>query len=186
MMSRKVRARLIRAMNTMTLVVVERKPKHADRLEGVVLRVGSKWALMAQTVDGGYFDGVVAFRVQDAEQVGDDESVASAFARTLPEWPPSWAPDLDLDTTAGVITGLGKGGGLVGIQKESERRATWIGTVDMAIDRYIYLHEVRPDGTWHPAPLGYRLRAITTVEAGRRYYSALAAIAGSKPERDRG
>lgn len=47
--SRKVRARLLQAMKTMTRVNVERKPKYADRLGGVVLRVGVKWALMAQT-----------------------------------------------------------------------------------------------------------------------------------------
>ncbi|MGO4487862.1 hypothetical protein [Microbacterium sp. 2RAF4] len=165
---------------------MERKPKYADPLEGFVLRVGSKWALMAQTVDGGYFDGLVAFRLRDAIQITHDESVAAVFAMTLPEWPPSYAPEIDLDTTVGVITGLSGSHGLVGIQKETERRAAWIGTVDVIAGRFVYLHEVRPDGRWHPAPLGYKLRAVTTVEVGRRYHSALSAVAGSKSEDDRG
>lgn len=168
----------------MTLVRVERKPKYADRLEGFVLRVGSRWALMAQTVDGGYPDGLIAFRMQDAKQITEDESVAATFAKTLPEWPPSHTAELDLETTAGVIRGLGSGDGLLGIQKETKRRATWIGSLDTITARFVYLHEVRPDGTWRPAPLGYKLRAITTVEVGRRYYSALSAVAGERPGRD--
>jgi hypothetical protein len=182
--SKKARARLRQAMTTTTLVRVDRKPKHADRLEGIVLRVGSRWALMAQTVDGGYFDGLIAFRVQDARQITDDESVSAAFAKTLPEWPPTYTPELDLETTAGVIRELGGSDHLLGIQKESERRATWIGALDTITGRFVYLHEVRPDGTWHPAPLGYKLRAITTVEVGRRYYAALSVVAGEKPPRD--
>lgn len=149
-----------------------------------MLRVGSKWALMAQTVEGGYFDGLVAFRVQDVKQITDDESVARAFAKTLPGWPPSHESEIDLETTAGVIRGLGDSGLLLGIQKEAERQATWIGTLDEIIGRFVYLHEVRPDGTWHPSPLGYKLRAITTVEVGRRYYAALSVVAGEKPRRD--
>lgn len=186
MKSKAARTRLLRAMNTKTLVGVERKPKYADLLEGFVLRVGSMWALMAQTVDGGYFDGLVAFRLQDVCRITDDESVAAAFAVTLPEWPPSYAHAIDLDTTAGVITGLSDTHGLVGIQKETERRATWIGTVDVIAGRFVYLHEIRPDGRWHLAPLGYRLRAVTTVEVGRRYHSALSAVSGSIPKGDRG
>lgn len=184
MRSKKARARLFQAMMTTTLVRVERKPKHADRLEGFVLRVGSKWALMMQTVDGGYFDGLVAFRVRDAKWIIEDESVSAEFAKTLPEWPPSYTAEIDLETTAGVIKALGKSDNLLGIQKEAERRATWIGTLDTISGRFVYLHEVRPDGTWHPGPLGYRLRAVTTVEIGRRYYSALSVVAGERPRQD--
>ncbi len=184
MKPKKARARLLRAMTATTLVRVERKPKYADHLEGFVLRVGAKWALMAQTVDGGYFDGLIAFRVQDAQRITDDESVAAAFAKTLPEWPPTYTPEVDLETTAGLIRELGGSDNLLGIQKETERRATWIGTLDTITGRYVYLHEVRPDGTWHPAPLGYKLRAITAVEVGRRYYSALSVVAGEKPRRE--
>lgn len=185
MKTKTARALLLRAKATTTLVRVERKLKYADRLEGFVLRVGATWALMAYTVDGGYSDGLVAFRVRDVKRITDDESVARAFAKTLPGWPPSHESELDLETTTDVLRGLGDNGLLLGIQKEREHRATWIGTLDEIIGRFVYLHEVRPDGTWHSAPLGYKLRAVTSVAVGRRYYSALAVVAGEKPEHDR-
>lgn len=182
MPSKRSRVRLLRAIERKTVVRIERTPKHADRLQGLVLRVGTKWALMARTVDGGYLDGFVAFRVKDAKRISDDQSVASAFVKTLPEWPPSYSAPLDLDSTAGVLDGLGQGGRLIGIQKEKERDALWIGILDQIHGRFVYLHEVRHDGAWNSEPLGYRLRSITTVEIGRRYFSALTAIAGESPE----
>ncbi|WP_337006339.1 MULTISPECIES: hypothetical protein [unclassified Microbacterium] len=185
MRSKNARAVLSQAMEATALVRVERTPKWADHVEGFVLRVGPKWALMARTVDGGYFDGVIAFRLRHVKRITDDESVAVRFSRTRPEWPPAFDPDVDLATTAGVLGGMGWSGALLGIQKERERSATWIGTLDQIHGRFVYLHEVRPDGAWHAAPLGYRLRAITSVEVGRRYYAALFAIAGDVPPHER-
>ncbi|WP_223626124.1 hypothetical protein [Microbacterium sp. EST19A] len=180
--SNKVRVRLHEATATTSVVRVQRRPKHADRLDGIVLRVGKRWALMARTVDGGYLDGLVAFRVKDVKRISDDESLASAFAKTLPEWPPSYSDPLDLDSTVGLLNGFGQGGRLIGIQKEKERDALWIGILDQILGRFVYLHEVRHDAVWNPEPLGYRLRSITAVEIGRRYFSALTAIAGESPE----
>ncbi len=185
MKSQRLHARLQEATATTSVVHVERRPKHADRLDGIVLRVGKKWALMARTVDGGYLDGLVAFRVKDVKRISDDQSVASAFVKTLPDWPPAYSAPLDLDSTVGVLDGLGRGGRLIGIQKEKERDALWIGILEGILGRFVYLHEVRHDAAWNSEPLGYRLRSITTVEIGRRYFSALTAIAGETPEHPR-
>ncbi|KJQ53551.1 hypothetical protein RS85_02581 [Microbacterium sp. SA39] len=40
------------------------------------------------------------------------------------------------------------------------------------------------NGTWHPAPLGYRVKAVTSVEVGLRYFSSLSAVAGAGPGND--
>lgn len=58
---------------------------------------------------------------------------------------------------------------------------TWVGTLDEIQSRFVYLWEVRPDASWHPEPLGYRLRAITEVETDTRYLRALAASAAPRP-----
>lgn len=55
----------------------------------------------------------------------------------------------------------------------------WIGTVDEVGEKLVYLREVRPDATWHSVPLGYKLKAITSVEVGTHYLVGLAGIAGS-------
>ena len=180
----KARRLIVEAADAQAIVRIERSPKYADRLVGLVVEVGSKWALMARIVDGGYFDGFVAFRVKDVKRITADGSVAAAFAKISPEWPPSYSAPLDLDSTVGVLEGLGHGGHLLGIQKEMERKALWIGTLDEIRGRFVYLHEVRHDGMWHPEPLGYRVKAITSIEVGLRYFSALTAVAGAGPEND--
>ncbi|MFJ2550574.1 hypothetical protein [Microbacterium sp. NPDC087591] len=146
-----------------------------------MLRVGAAWALLAQVSDGGYFDGLIAFRVVDVTRVSRDLSFATTFAQTQSQWPPAVPFEIDLDSTEGLLRGTGAGGRLIGLQKEKERDALWIGKFDAIARRFAYIHEVRPDATWHPEPLGYKTKAITAVQFGTRYFDALSAIAGAGP-----
>lgn len=171
-------------IDTQAVLRVDRTPKFADRIEGIVLQIGARWVLMAQTTDGGYFDGFAAFRLRDAASITLDPTFAGEFAKTQPEWPPSSPFDVDLDSTTSVLSSFARGGELIGLQKERERSAVWIGTLDEMASRFVYLNEVKPDATWHPRPLGYKLRSITMVEAGSRYLRGLSAIAGPGPGRD--
>ncbi|MGK3948258.1 hypothetical protein [Microbacterium sp. K2] len=143
-----------------------------------MLRIGEQWVLAARTTDAGYFDGYVVLRLRDVERVTPDDTFAQEFVKIQPEWPPSFPFDIDLDSTASALGGVARQGELVGIQKENERNALWIGTLDEVTSRYIYLNEVRPDATWHPRPLGYKLRSITMAEVGTRYLVGLSAVAG--------
>jgi hypothetical protein len=137
---------------------------------------------MAQSSDGGFFNGYVAFRLSDVKKIGRDKTFETAFAKTQPEWPPFPPLDIDVNSTSGVLESLGRDGALLGIQKDNERSALWIGKLDEVRKRVVYLHEVRPDATWHPAPLGYKLKAITTVEVATKYLQGLAVIPGTGPE----
>jgi hypothetical protein len=172
---------LRRSIDEQTIVRVERKHKFADPLDGFIVDVGATWVLMAQTSGGGFFDGFVAFRAKDVTSVARDESFETAFAKTRPEWPPSSPRPLNLDSTAGLIRDMADGGRLIGIQKAKERSATWIGRLDELDATLVYLHEVRPDASWHSEPLGYKLKSITSVEVGTNYLVALATIAGTGP-----
>lgn len=171
------RRRLDAAIEERRVVRVHRKPRFADRLDGVVLRVGRRWALMAKVVDGGYFDGVTAFRLKDIVRVDEDASVAAVFARTRPEWPPTFDGEIDLDDIARLLEDIAPTDVLRGIQKERERSGLWVGLLDQVTRRYVYLHEVRPDASWRATPLGYRLKAITSVDIGSRYLASISAIA---------
>lgn len=177
------RERLLAAITENVVVRVDRKPTYAEPLYGFVVRIGAKWALMAQVSEGGYADGFVAFRVGDVARVEPDGTIATTFAKSQPDWPRQYAHDLDLDRTRGMLADLGSRGGLVGIQKERERSALWVGIFDEIIDPHVYLHEVRPDGTWQDEPLGYKLSAVTAIYVETRYLAALTAIAGSAPPR---
>jgi hypothetical protein len=177
----KARATLVDVMAEQRMVRIERTPKYADRLDGFIVQVGEKWALMAQISDGGFFNGHIAFRLRDVGRIKRDKSFENVYARTQQEWPPTAPPNIGLDSVVDVIRGLGSDETLMGIQKENERHAMWIGVSDEILGKCFYLHEVRPDATWHKKPLGYKLKAITTVEIGTRYMVGLSAVAGRGP-----
>lgn len=142
--------------------------------------VGEKWCLLAATMDGGYFDGYQAFRVKDVVRIRRDKSFQPVFSRTQPEWPPS-SPPVDLDSTPGLVTSLAAFSPLIGIEMAADRDALWIGTLYEVGRKWIWLHEVGPDGSWDDAPLGYRARKITNVRSGTHYLTALATVADPQP-----
>ena len=120
--------RLRRAVESKALVRIKRSPRNADRVDGIVVAVGSKWALIAQTGDGGFLEGLVAIRVKDVVKVKKDSSFEGRFAQTQPEWPPTAPADLDhLDTTAGLIKGMSTISPLLGIEQESRFHCKWRG-----------------------------------------------------------
>ena len=94
MVSRRLHKALQRAQETKSILRIERKPKFADRVDGIVLRIGEQWILMAQTADGGYFDGYVLLRLRDVARLTPDETFAHEFVRFQPEWPPSFPFDV--------------------------------------------------------------------------------------------
>lgn len=177
--------RLRRATRSQALVRITRSPRNADRVDGIVVTVGSKWALIASTGDGGFLDGLVAIRVKDVVKVEKDSSFQERFARTQPDWPPVAPADLDLDTTAGLLRGMSGISPLLAIEQERRfhSRMTWVGVVDDVTERWLSLNEVRANATWHKWPRGYQLRRITKVFISDRYLTALAAIAGTGPAR---
>lgn len=176
--AKKILRRLKAAREQQMLIELSRAPKFADRKQGFVVAIGSEWVLLAQTVDAGFFDGHVAVRLGDIKSVRRDTSFQARMSRRLPEWPPS-PPNssVDLDSTAGVLRTLGAENVLIGAEKERERTGMWIGVVFEISKRWLWLSEVRPDASWLPAPLGYKLKAITAVTVGGRYLVGLRTIA---------
>jgi len=168
--------RLQNAWDSMTHVRIERRPRHADRIDGYVVGIGAKWALVARLMDGGYFDGFSAIRLRDIRDVDRDRSFQGSFARTQPEWPPTAPGPIDLDSTSGVIRSLAATAPLIGIEKENERSAMWIGEVVDLQRGGVQLREVRPDARWRTKQLWYELSAVTTASVGSHYLTGLAAV----------
>ena len=77
----KVSDQLLGAIDSESLVRISRSPRNADRVDGFVHAVGSKWVLIRQTGDGGYFDGLVAVRLKDVVKVRRDTSFQGQFAQ---------------------------------------------------------------------------------------------------------
>ena len=163
--------------NSLELVRIERRPRTADRIDGFIVAVGEKWALIQATTGGGYFDGFVAIRVRDVVMVKRDASFEGRFAQTQPEWPPGAPAGVDLDRTKRLIESMARLAPIIGIEQEHRAPGTqWIG-VPVGYDRRrLILHEVRPDATWREEPFAFKFRRITRVEIGNHYKKALATV----------
>lgn len=175
---------LASAMRDLSLVQVSRAPRNADRLVGFVVALGSKWALLVEAADGGYLDGLVAFRVRYVVEVAVRETFEEKFARSQPGWPPRAPTNLDLEVTSDLVKSLGGVAPLIAIEQEERFNSAmqWIGVVDEVGDGWLWLHEVRPDASWHDEPLGYKLSRISKLTVGSGYLRALAEISGSAPK----
>lgn len=172
------RARLLSALQGQVMVRIVRSPKHADNIDGFIVAVGKRWAVLQATREGGYFDGYSAFRLADLKEVKPLDDFSHDFAQTLPTWPPRCPDGLELDSAESVIRSMGAQSDLVGIEQERRRSAIWIGQVDEVTSKWTWLLEVRPDASWQSAPLGYKNKRITLVSVDSMYQQALAAIAG--------
>ena len=177
------RRRLREALDSHSLVRIRLTPKHADRLSGFVVGIGDEWALLALTMEGGYFDGYMAFRLKDVDRIRNDSTFEGRFARTQPQWPPT-APPVDLDSNVGVVKSLASSSRLIGIETADQRSAIWIGTLIRVGRTWTWLHEVESDGTWQNQPLRHKTRRITNVQVDTHYLTALAQTA--QDQRDLG
>jgi hypothetical protein len=179
-----VEERLVAALSASRIIRIVRSPPNTDLVSGIPLAIGSKWVLLLETGDGGYFDGIVALRLKDIVKVKKDSSFESRFAQTQPGWPPTAPEDVNLDNTRSLINDLSRISPLLGIEQERRHHSSmrWIGVVTEMRDGWLRLHEVRPDATWHAHPLAYKLKSVTKVNILDRYLIALSSIAGTFPQ----
>ena len=180
----KVSRRLTKAFDSTSLVRIETSPRNSEILDGFVVGIGAKWVLIAQTGNGGYLDeGLAAVRRKDILKVRMDSSFEHRFAQTQPEWPPTAPDGVKLNATAALIQSLSQISPLNGIEQERRFHSPmrWIGIVDEIGNGWLWLHQTRPDASWHKRPLGYKLPRITKVTISDRYLTGLAAIAGTHP-----
>ncbi|PWJ26432.1 hypothetical protein ATK17_2595 [Branchiibius hedensis] len=162
------------------LVRVERSLKFAEDLPGFIVAVGDNWAVIQNIRDGGYFDGYSAFRIKDVVRIKRRKGFEQDYSRGLPTWPPRAPSPLALDNVASVLRSMAAAAQLVSIEQEERLSAQWIGTLVRSDADITWLHEVRPDATWHEEPLGYKSKWITLITIGSGYQEALAAVAGSR------
>jgi hypothetical protein len=163
---------------------VRRASDHGVSTTGFVIAVGRKWALLAETTDGGHPDGHIAVRLSDVAKVRWEETFQVRAEQLATTWPPE-APvpldTLDLDSTRGVLRTLVGPAQLVSVETDRLRYASWIGVVYDVSRHWLWLWEVRPDGRWRDEPFGYRLGSLMTITVGSRYLRSLEAVAGDPP-----
>ncbi len=177
-----IRAKLLWAESDRCLVTISRVPKFAHALEGFVVEVGAKWAVVQNVRDGGYFDGYSAFRIRHVRRVKVTYGFAAQFAQTLPTWPPSCPEGLDLGSTQAVVRTMAAASPLIGIEREQLRSAIRIGVLEEVTLKRTWLLEVDPAARWSSeATSGMRNKDLTLVSIDSLYLQALAAVAGPPP-----
>lgn len=166
----------LESVSSTDLVRVQRSPKYAAPLEGFIVAVGSKWALMHSVREGGYFDGYAAFRVSDVRRIRIVNSFAALFAATRPEWPPQIPPDVELGSTRGLLNTLALPVPLLGLRTERVRDALWMGVVRRFDRRWVELLEVDHMAQWRRLTRWFALKAVTLVFVRDGYSDALAHV----------
>lgn len=164
------------------MIRVKRRISGSDPLDGFLVSVGRKWAVLARTMDGGYFDGYVAFRIRDVKKVTPDRSFQSTFSRSQPEWSTIVQPDFESDTTRQILRSMSARSPLIAIEKENERsRAMWIGEFRGGGGKWLGLHEVLTDAKWKKYVTAHKHREVTAISIESHYLTALAVVAGRAP-----
>ncbi|QHC56748.1 hypothetical protein [Rathayibacter tanaceti] len=183
----KIRALLTRAQREETNIKLRLAFGNRETVDGFIIGTGRKWALLAATMTGGFFDGYVAVRLKEIERARPNRSWEARFSRTRPEWPPrppADRPAIDLDTTSGMLATLLDPDALVGMERRKKYSALWVGVPYALTRHWLSLWEVDATAVWHERPLGYRPRTIALVRIGDHYLRGLAAIAGDRPPQD--
>lgn len=178
----KVQSKLQRALATSSIYRITREIDTMQRVDGFVVGLGTKWVLIARTMDGGHPDGLIALQVRDISSLAEDRSFETAFAMTQPQPGPDDLATIDLDRTSQMIGTMSSLSSLIAV--EGDRRepgCLWIGRCVGTHGRWVGLLEVRPDASWRRKPNGYRTREMTSVSIGSHYLTALAAVAPEPP-----
>ncbi|BDV31945.1 hypothetical protein [Microbacterium terricola] len=180
----RVVSRLTAAAVSQEIVALWSRSDPDDRIDGFVVAVGAKWALIALTLDGGYFDGHELVRIKNVRKVRHNRSFESRFSRTLPEWPPAppATPEpIDLNSTRRMLRTAVPAGALIGIECEHRPGMRNIGVVVDTTSQRIVLQEVDPHAAWIEGTRRWRIRRLVTVTLDDGYQRALAELAGERP-----
>jgi hypothetical protein len=184
-MREKAIGKLRAALESSDMVSVYRDFRHDYPLDGFVVGIGRRWAALALTIDGGYFDGHVAFRLRDVKKVTRNRSFQSRFSRLQPDWPAMLETGFDLNTTVETLRSFSARSPLLSIAKDGDSSAIWIGEFLATNRKWIGLREVLVDATWRKHASAHRRSAVDTISIGSHYLTALSAVAGRAPTNDK-
>jgi hypothetical protein len=172
------------AVDNNIVVQVQRSIRRADRLEGFVVGMGRRWLLL-HLVDDVVLNGYAALRLQDVQRVRIRAGEGSFTLRALKlaNERPERLPAVTLDTIGGVLSGLAQHFPLVSVYTENGHPdVCYIGRPMSITTRSLHLLEIDTDAAWEHKPTTWSLGAITRLEAGGRYETALATLGGEPTE----
>lgn len=183
MKQRRIKRALKRAMSRQRHVIVERRLKGTDGIDGYVIAVGKSWLLLATTMDGGYLDGFTALRTKDVRKVRKDRHFAARLLKAIGQKVPLELADaIDLSGPGTIIRDAAARDTLVSVYRERTRPDECrIGTPIEWEGDYVWLLEIDTQARWDDFLDRHRLRKLTRIDFGGAYLTALLAVGGPVP-----
>ena len=163
------------------LVRVVRR-KNWDRLDGSIVRVGTKWLLMAIEFDAG-FNGHALIRKSDVRSVWAYPTAGFAQKALVAEghWPLPGLDGIDLTTTQSVLRSAAHVAPLISVfYEQHDPDDCRIGLPHDFRRRRFRLKLVTTAAEWD-ADTVFRYRSVSRIDLGGAYERRLAAVAGSAP-----
>lgn len=177
------RLQRVRASND--LVRVQRTVCGRERLDGYVVDVGARWALLAMLDDRIVLDGFTAVSIADiirVKRAGTREFVERAL-RLHGEWPPrAPAESIPLGDMRELVRFAAQQDPMITIHIEHrDPDVCFIGVPVKFGRRYLHLREATPNAEWWDRIWKWAWSDISRVDFGDRYARTLHEVAGAPP-----
>nr|WP_152992678.1 hypothetical protein [Nonomuraea pusilla] len=168
-------------------VRVSRAIDGADRLDAYVVGVGAKWVLLHTISDQIHLDGYSAVRLRDIDQAARSGWKGSAMthrALTLRGERFQPLPEIDLDSTRGLISSLTRAFPLLSVHLEKiDPHVCHIGRArGITRRKRLRLQTIGPAADWASTCCTNRTADITRFDVGGGYLDALQTVGGYPPE----
>jgi hypothetical protein len=179
--STEIRDCLSVAVKDNALIRIDRRIKKADRLEGYLVGLGKRWALLHLVSHDWFLNGYTAIRIRDVKRVRRWDEGSEFPARALAHFGQTALPvcGIELDSTRSLIESTAQRSPLVTIFTEYRRPdVCYIGKPVAMGRRKLRMVQIDPGAVWRRKPTKWDLREVSRVEFGGRYEQALAALGG--------
>lgn len=178
---------LERARSSGEPVRVRRAIGDGDRLDGYVVGIGSKWVLLHTISDTLCLDGYSAVRIRDVKRAtrsGWKGAMMTHQAIALRGEDVQPLPEIDLDSTKGLIETLTTAFPLVGVYIEKiDPHVCYIGRArGITRKKRLRLQEIDPAADWALTCSTNKTTDITRFDVGGGYIDALQAVGGDPPD----
>jgi len=175
------RRELARAMEVGEPVLARRNLWKADHLEGFVVAVDERWAVLHLVYDVG-LNGWSAVRLDTLREV--ERQPADAFITRALEFAGEQPEPIELDTSSivALLRSAARQFPLVTLYTEvADPGVCAIGRPVRIGSRSVTFLDVASDATWASETRGLRLEDLTRIDVGARYETVLHHLAGYPP-----
>jgi hypothetical protein len=179
--SAEIRDCLSVAAKANALVRIDRRIKKADRLEGYLVGLGKRWALLHLVSHDWLVNGYTAIRIGDVKRVREWDERWDFPARALAHFGQTAQPvaGIKLGSTRSLIESTAQRSPLVTIFTEYRRPdVCYIGKPVAVSRRRLRMVQIDPGAVWRRKPTKWDLDEVSRVEFGGRYEESLAALGG--------